>query len=46
MEFVLVDSADEVLRHALRLEHPEEFLRPRPVRLPDLAGEGASAPHA
>jgi ATP-dependent Lon protease len=27
MELVLVDSADEVLRHALRLERPEEFLR-------------------
>jgi ATP-dependent Lon protease len=27
MELVLVESADEVLRHALRLEKPEEFLR-------------------
>jgi ATP-dependent Lon protease len=42
MELVLVDSADEVLRQALRLEHPEEFLRPRPVRLSEPAGEGAS----
>ena len=42
MEFVLVDSADEVLRHALRLEHPEELLRPRPVRLPEPPAEGAS----
>ncbi|HET9553994.1 MAG TPA: endopeptidase La [Anaeromyxobacteraceae bacterium] len=27
MDLVLVDTADEVLRHALRLERPEEFLR-------------------
>jgi ATP-dependent Lon protease len=27
MDLVLVDSADDVLRAALRLEHPEEFLR-------------------
>jgi ATP-dependent Lon protease len=27
MELVLVESADDVLRHALRLERPEEFMR-------------------
>jgi hypothetical protein len=27
MELVLVDSADEALRHALRLPNPESFLR-------------------
>ncbi|MFO0581588.1 MAG: endopeptidase La [Anaeromyxobacter sp.] len=27
LEIVLVESADDVLRHALRLEHPEAFLR-------------------
>ncbi len=45
LEFVLVDSADDVLRHALRLEHPEEFLRPKPVRVPETPGAEAS-PHA
>jgi ATP-dependent Lon protease len=41
LELVLVDSTDDVLRHALRLEHPEEFLRPRTVRLPDPPGPAA-----
>ncbi len=45
MELVLVDSADEVLRHALRLEHPEEFLRPKLVRVPETPGAEAG-PHS
>jgi len=44
LELVLVDSVDDVLRHALRLEHPEEFLRPRPVRVPETPGAEASPP--
>ncbi len=50
MEIVLVDSADEVLRAALRLEHPEEFLRgtaPSRAELPPVPtappAEGATA---
>jgi len=35
MELLLVDSADEVLRLALRLENPAEFLRGAPVARPD-----------
>jgi len=34
MELILVDSADDVLRAALRLEHPEEFLTGRPKAPP------------
>jgi ATP-dependent Lon protease len=44
LELVLVDSVDDVLRSALRLERPEEFLRPRPVRLPEPPGGEASPP--
>ena len=44
---VLVEHIDDVLREALRLEDPEELLRPKPVRLPDPPIEGAGAsPHA
>ncbi len=46
LELVLVDSADDVLRHALRLEHPEEFLRPRPVRLPEPPPGAEASPHS
>jgi ATP-dependent Lon protease len=37
MDLVLVDSADDVLRAALRLEHPEEFLRVVPPKRPEPA---------
>jgi len=42
IEIVLVETADEVLRHALRLEHPETFLRKPPPVAPS-AGEGDPA---
>jgi ATP-dependent Lon protease len=42
MELVLVEGADDVLRHALRLEQPEEFLR----RLAGRPAEPAPAPEA
>jgi ATP-dependent Lon protease len=35
MELILVDSADEVLRAALRLEQPEEFLRAKGPARPE-----------
>jgi ATP-dependent Lon protease len=46
LELVLVESADEVLRLALRLEHPEEFLRAvAPARVvPPPAAEAAPPP--
>ena len=45
MELVLVDSADDVLRAALRLEHPEEFLRgPGPARAVAPAPPEAASP--
>jgi ATP-dependent Lon protease len=45
MELLLVDSADEVLRLALRLENPAEFLRGVPVARPEVpAGEAPAAP--
>ncbi len=43
MELILVDSADDVLRAALRLERPEEFLRTAPPPRAEPAAPAAPA---
>jgi len=44
LQIVLVENADDALREALRLEHPETFLRkaPPPVEPPAAASEAAA----
>jgi ATP-dependent Lon protease len=44
MELLLVDSADEVLRLALRLENPADFLRGAPVARPEALAATPAAP--
>jgi ATP-dependent Lon protease len=42
LEIILVEHADDVLRHALRLEHPETFLRkpaPAPAEPPEAGAQ-------
>ncbi|HYG66005.1 MAG TPA: endopeptidase La, partial [Anaeromyxobacteraceae bacterium] len=41
LEIIPVDHADDVLRHALRLEHPQDFLR-KPTQLPEGTSEVAA----
>jgi len=42
LEIILVDHADDVLRHALVLEHPEEFLK-KPAASPETPAPEAQA---
>jgi ATP-dependent Lon protease len=45
LQIVLVETADDVLREALVIEHPETFLRPKDER-PAAAAEAAAAAQA
>jgi ATP-dependent Lon protease len=43
LELILVENADDVLRHALVLEHPDEFLKKPAAPAPEVPSAGAQA---